>query len=69
MSNEIQKFEALRKEIVQQEVEYLQQDGAILNEHGAYCYQSADGNHLINLDAYLNSYKEWLIEKGYVTEK
>lgn len=68
MSNEIRKFEELRRELVKQEVEYLTQERAILNEHGVYYYQSKCGNHIISLDSYLNSYKEWLIEKGYVRE-
>ena len=68
MSNETEKLDALRKELVKEAVEFLQEDGAILSPNGVYHYQSACGRHILSLDSYLASFKEFLIEKGYVTE-
>lgn len=38
------------------------------NEHGVYVYTSANGNHLISLDFFLCSYKDWLIDHRIVKE-
>lgn len=65
MSTETEKLASL----VKQEVEFLKEKDAIDNVQSGYFYQSKCGNHLLKLDYYLLSYKEWLIEKGYVIEK
>jgi hypothetical protein len=67
MTNE--QADAIFKELTKNEVAFLEDEGdGVKNEHGAYCYQSMDGSHLIALDYYLMHYKKWLIEKGIVKE-
>ena len=41
---------------------------AVKNKTGVYAYQSKDGNHMMRLDDYLSSYKEWLIENKFIKE-
>lgn len=59
--------EMMAKALVQ-ETEFLEEDGAIKNEHGVYVYRSACGNHILSLDMFLLHYKQWLIENRYVKE-
>ena len=48
------------------ERKFLQEQGAIQNEHGVYAYQSIDMTEIMSLDHYLREYKEWLIKNNYV---
>ncbi len=57
------------KEWTKNEIKFL--DGEAngeRNEHGAFCYQSQSGNHLIALDLFLASYRMWLIDNKIVKE-
>jgi len=54
------------KDFTKYEVQFLNEEGGEKNEHGAYCYQSQNGNHLISLDMFLASYKQWLIDNNIV---
>jgi hypothetical protein len=54
------------KELTKYEVQFLNEEGGEINEHGAYFYQSQNGNHLIALDMFLASYKQWLIDNNII---
>lgn len=54
--------------LVKDEREFLESVDCIKNDAGVYLYKSADGNEILSLDHFLNSYKEYLIEKGLVKE-
>jgi hypothetical protein len=58
------------KEMTKNEIAFLQSeegDGEC-NEHGVYLYTSGNGNHIVSLEFYLCSYKNWLIENNIVKE-
>jgi hypothetical protein len=58
------------KEMTKNEVAFLKSeegDGET-NEHGVYLYTSANGRHMISLEYFLCSYKNWLIDNGIVKE-
>jgi hypothetical protein len=54
------------KELTKYEVQFLNENDGQKNEHGAYCYQSQNGNHLIALEMFLASYKQWLLNNNIV---
>lgn len=45
---------------------FLQQEKAIVNNHGTFLYKSDDGKDEVNLALLLLAYKEWLIENEFV---
>lgn len=66
---EKQKIDNMFSELTKYEVQFLNEDGnGEKNEYGAYCYQSQNGNHLIALDMFLRSYRDWLVENNIVKE-
>lgn len=58
------------REMTNNEVAFLmsEEGGGETNEHGVYSYTSANGNHIISLDFFLWSYKQWLIDNKIVKE-
>ncbi len=48
------------------EKKFLEEWEVVKNKNGVYLYQSHNGNLLLHLDDFLLSYKDWLIENGYV---
>ena len=48
---------------------FLEELGAVTNEHDAYIYTSSNGVSHINLAYVLMSYKDWLIENDIVKQK
>lgn len=55
-------------DLVVVERQFLQEQGAIMNPHGVYVYQSSCGSEILSLDHYLREYKQWLIDNNYVKE-
>ena len=56
------------EELIKNEVEFCEELGCEMNEHGAYIYESTNGNSSLNLPMVLQHYKEWLIENKLVRE-
>lgn len=58
------------KELTKNEVAFLESEEGEgeMNEFGVYSYTSANGNHIISLEYFLCSYKNWLIENGILKE-
>lgn len=56
------------EKITKNEVTFLKSEegGGEVNEHGVYLYTSANENHIISLEYFLCSYKNWLIDNGIV---
>jgi ribosomal protein S2 len=50
-------------DLVQDEINYLKDNGFVKNENGQYIYTSKNGVHSINLPHILLDYKEYLFEK------
>lgn len=62
--------EEQHKDMIKNEVAFLKSEegDGVANEHGVYLYTSQNGNHIISLDYFLCSYKNWLIENKIVKE-
>lgn len=67
-TEEKNKLDEFFKERHKHEVEFLIEREAEKNEHGIYLYGSDSLCHSIRLDAFLRSYRDWLIEHKIVKE-
>lgn len=54
---------------VKTEREFLNEMEAEKNNNDVYVFTSQNGKEHISLDYYLLEYKQWLIEKGILTQK
>ena len=62
------KLDAFFEERTREEMKFLCDNGAELNEYGVYIYQSTNGNSSINLALFLRGYRDYLIENDIVKE-
>lgn len=63
---EKQKLNDFFDERYKHEVAFLKENESEVNEHGVFIYQSSNSFHSIRLDAFLRSYRDWLIEHNIV---
>ncbi len=57
-----------RSNSLKNERQFLEEMDAVKTENGNYIYISQDGNDMMKLDVYLQTYKEWLIDNKLITK-